>query len=182
MQSIALQRPNECVASSLQRFGDCYLIYRLNEPLLDTLVHTHTHTNTVSRAAQAATSCCSRAYESYADDKTTCRPPYIGVRCSGEEPARRNDLWEDEGIDESATDLSPSRRRPPLAPPPPLTAALMCLHAAGPHLSHCVEQFMERCCCSSSLKRTSIHLHVLVLRGVFFFVFCFFKKIDPYIA
>lgn len=58
LKSIALQRPNECAACSPQRFGGCYLIYRLNEPLLDAHQHTRAHTvaangRTAARAAAA---------------------------------------------------------------------------------------------------------------------------------
>lgn len=65
---------NEGVASSLQRFGDCYPIYRHNEQLLDAHTHTHTHTVTYN------TGCLSEGYASYSNDKTTCcRPPVCNV-------------------------------------------------------------------------------------------------------
>lgn len=68
LQSIPLQTSNECLASSLQRSGDCYLIYRLNEQLLDA----HTHAATRHVTCYAGTSCLSEGYESYSNDTTTC--------------------------------------------------------------------------------------------------------------
>lgn len=76
LQSIQLQQANEGVVSSLQRFGDCYLIYQRNEQLLDACTHICAHTVTHN----TGTGCLNEGYKSYGNDKTTCcQPPVCNI-------------------------------------------------------------------------------------------------------
>lgn len=99
LRSIQLQQCNEGVVSSLQRFGDCYLIYCCNEQLLD--AHTYPHRLTDPGSAAG---CLSEGYESYSNDKITCcHPPVCNV--DGRSQVRK---ITEQGRGNSPAPLSPS--------------------------------------------------------------------------
>lgn len=109
LQSIQLQQSNEGVVSSLQRFGDCYLIYRRNEQLLDAHIHLRTHTVT----RKTSTGCLSEGYESYSNDKTTCCQPSV---CNVEGRSQHRKMTA-QGRGNSPSPPSPSAHHS-LTPPP----------------------------------------------------------------
>lgn len=100
LQSIQLLRPNEGIVSSLQRFGNCYVIYCCNEQLLD--AHTHIHRRRLFEGALWLT--------------VMIRPPVVGPRCEIQrERGRKHRKMTEQGQGSSPSPLSPSAHH---SPPP----------------------------------------------------------------